>query len=100
MPYLPIPLSDVGGAQFALAVSSATSLTVPAAAKHAIINVNTQAVRWTTDGTAPTASKGIHVAANGQISFMDLNIDYRAVLKSLQVIQEAASATLDVLYFD
>ena len=100
MPYAPVPLSDVGGAQFALGVSSSTALTVPAAARHAIINVNTQAVRWTTDGTAPTASKGVHVAAGGQISFMDLNIDYRALLLSLLVIQEAATATLDVLYFD
>lgn len=100
MPYLPIPLSDVGGAQFGLTCVSATSLTVPAAAKHCIINVNSQAVRWTTDGTAPTASKGIHVAANGQISFMDLNINYLALLRSIQIIQEASAATLDVLYFD
>lgn len=100
MPYMPIPLSDVGGAQYGLAITSSTALTVPAAAKHALINVNTQAVRWTTDGTAPTASKGIHVAAGGQISFMDLNIDYRSVLKSFLVIQEASAATLDILYFD
>ena len=99
MTYAPYAFSDAGGAQFALAVSSATSLTVPANARHCLINVNTQAVRFTTDGTTPTATKGIHVAANGQISFMDPNIDYRALMGSIQIIQEAASATLDVLYF-
>lgn len=100
MPYAPYPLSDVGGAQYGLACTTSTALTVPAAAKHCIINVNTQAVRWTTDGTAPTSSKGMHVAAGGQISFMDLNIDYFALIRSLLVIQEASAATLDVMYFD
>ena len=90
------------GSQFGTTVASSTALTIPTGKTpgHVLINVNTQAVRWTTDGTAPTATKGIHVAAGSQIAFMDPNIDYRSLILALRIIEEVSAATIDVLYFD
>ena len=101
---MPGPINSLGS-QFGLgSLSTAKSLTLPTTpnlwVSHCLINVNTQAVRYTTDGTAPTATKGIHVAAGGQISFMDPNFDYRSLIRALQIIEETASATVDVLYFN
>jgi len=101
---MPGPINPLG-AQYALgSLSAAKALTLPTTpnlwVSHCLINVNSQAVRYTTDGTAPTATKGIHVAVGGQISFMDPNFDYRTVIRALLIIEEVASATLDILYFN
>jgi hypothetical protein len=90
------------GSQFALGCAASTALTPVAGTTpaHATINVNSQGVRYTTDGTAPTATKGIHVGAGGQIAFMDSGFDYRGLIQQLRIIQEAATATLDVLFYD
>lgn len=96
-------INSVGSA-FAVAVVTATAISasIPTGKNpsHMLINVNTQAVRFTTDGTAPTATKGIHVAAGGQISFMDPGFAYDSLIRGLQVIQEVSAATLDILFFD
>lgn len=101
---MPGPINCIG-AQYALSsLNAAKSLTLPTTPNlwpsHCLIQVNTQAIRFTTDGTAPTATKGIHVPAGGQISFMDANFDYREMIRALQIIEEVASATVDVLYFN
>lgn len=90
------------GSQFGTTVATSTALTIPAGTTphHLLININTQNIRWTTDGTTPTSTKGIRVVAGGQLSFMDPNFDYRSLILALRIIEEVASATLDVLYFD
>ena len=99
---MPGPLNCIGG-QFGVTVASSTALTLPTGKgiypSHILINVNSQAIRWLSDGTAPTSSKGIRIAAGGQLSFMDPNFDYRSVILALRIIEEASAATLDVLYF-
>ena len=95
-----LPINSLGS-QFALTVDTAKTLTLPTSTPaHCLINVNTQAIRFTTDGTAPTATKGIHVAVGGQISFMDPNFDYIALIRALKIIGEAAGGSVDTLFFD
>lgn len=88
--------SPVTGAQFALAVTSATvvTLTVPNAAMTAEVYVRTAPVVFTRDGTAPTATKGIQ-ADVGDI----IVLNSRAELDKFKVIAVSTSATLDLEYF-
>lgn len=90
----PAVLSAVSGAQYALAVgaSSPTTLTVPATATHAWISVDPSAstVRWTRDGTNPTASAG-HALAAGDSMEMDN-------LSNFKVISTTGTSTIQVSY--
>ena len=84
------------GAQYALAVTSSTvvTLTVPAAAMVAEIYVRTASVVFTRDGTDPTSTKGIQ-ADPGDI----ILLNSRDELDRFEVIAVSASAALDVEYF-
>lgn len=73
-------------------LTSATSLTVPTGALVAVIQAVTQNVRWRDDGTAPTATVGMRLAAGS--SFVTAN-----KLSAFQFIEEAASAELNVTYY-
>ncbi len=88
--------SRVTGAQFALAVTSGTvvTLTVPNAAMVAEIYVRTASVVFTRDGTDPTATKGIQ-ADVGDI----ILLNSRDELDKFKVIAVSTSATLDIEYF-
>ncbi len=88
--------SPVTGAQFALAVTSATvvTLTVPDAAMTGEIYVRTAPVVFTRDGTDPTATQGIQ-ADVGDI----IVLNSRSELDKFKVIAVSTSATLDVEYF-
>lgn len=81
----------LGYQQIALG-SGAASLTVPAGAIYALIAVETEAVRWRDDGTPPTASIGMPVAA-GEL------MTYRGALSAIQFIGQGAGAVLDVSYY-
>jgi len=70
-------------------ISSATTLTPPTGATKIMIQALTQNVRFTLDGTAPTASKGFQLKSGDPA--MIISIDSTTVLK---VIQEAATADL------
>lgn len=84
----------VSGGQYALSVgsSSPTSLTVPSGATHAVVSVDPSAntVRWTRDGTSPTASVG-HALVAGDY----LEIDN---LSNFRVISTTGTSTLQVSY--
>lgn len=80
------------GFQQITSLASAVGLTVPAGAQYARIQSTTQAVRWRDDGTAPTASVGMHLATN-------TDLWYDGNLSAIQFIQEAASAVLNVSYY-
>ncbi len=90
------------GSEYNVVCTSATALTPPTGLKpnHCIINVNGgTGVRYLTDGANPTTTRGVFVAVNGQISFMDPDFSYTTLIKKIRIIQTAASSTLDVLYF-
>lgn len=71
-------------------LSTVQSVTVPVGASSIILQVQTQNVRFTIDGTAPTSSKGFRVTAgNDPLGF---SVKAGQVLK---FIEEATSAVLD-----
>jgi hypothetical protein len=80
------------GFQQLASFSTAQTLTVPATATMAIISVETNAIRWRDDGTAPTASVGMPVAV-GQ-TFI-----YSGNLSAITFIPQTGSATMDVSYY-
>ncbi len=81
-------------------VSASTALTVPTTDSYgnkmqptmAVIVAEGQSVRWRDDGTAPTASVGMPVLANGVLS-------YDGDLTRIRFIQTAATAKLNVSYY-
>jgi hypothetical protein len=84
--------NSAGVGQYALSVSSPTSLTVPSGATMAQICVETAAVRYRDDGTAPTSSVGVPVGAGTCFS-------YAGPLTVIQFIAQAGSPTIDVSYY-
>ena len=73
-------------------VSSAVGLTVPPGATVALIGVADQAVRWRDDGTDPTATVGMVIAAGAEI-------EYSADLTAITIIEVVAGAELNISYF-
>lgn len=80
------------GYQQITVLSSAAGLTVPAGAQRARIQAETQAVRWRDDGTNPTSTAGLRIAAAGELW-------YEGDLSAIKFIEEAASAKLNVAYY-
>lgn len=83
---------SAGPGQYALAVSGATLLTVPAGSEIAEICVETAGVRYRDDGVAPTSSNGIPVASGSCFQ-------YGGPLNKIQFIAQSGSPTLDVSYY-
>lgn len=82
----------------ALAITTtATSLTAAtyAAAQEAIITIASNAIRWRSDGTAPTSAVG-HVAAAGDILLIKGGQD---ISKFQAISQTGAQANLSVTYY-
>ena len=85
--------------------ASAVSLTLPGSAttrikpSHAIINVVGANIRWRADGTAPTATAGILVAAGSNVEFMDGTLNYQSIIERFQAIAASGTATLEVAFF-
>jgi hypothetical protein len=86
-------LNPVGFQQIT-SLGTAVGLTVPSnkMAKAAVIQATDQNVRWRDDGTDPTASVGMQLAAGADFF-------YTGQLASIKFIQEAASAKLNVSYY-
>lgn len=80
------------GFQQITSLGSATTLTVPAGTRWAWICAETAAVRWRDDGTNPTGSVGMPIAAGGCIQYL-------LPPGALVFIQQASSAVLDVSYY-
>lgn len=80
------------GYQQITTLSSAASLTVPSGADFALVQALTQNVRWRDDGTAPTATVGQRLAAGS-------TLEYDGDLSAIQLIEEAASAEVNVTYY-
>jgi hypothetical protein len=73
-------------------MTSAQGLTVAAGATHALIQTESQNVRWRDDGTSPTASVGVQLEAGKDFW-------YTGDLAALKFIQESATAKLNVSYY-
>lgn len=80
------------GYQQITSLSSAAGLTPPQGATMALIVSETQGVRWRDDGTDPTASVGMPIAANAYLN-------YDGDLKRIKFIEQTASAKLNVSYY-
>ena len=63
--------------------------------KHARISVETQAVRYLTEGSTPTATNGAPVAA-GKVITLTNSPD---AIFQLKIIEQSASAAITVEYF-
>lgn len=80
------------GYQQITSLSASTALTVPRGATRALIAPLTQTVRWRDDGTAPTASVGMPVAAGTYLS-------YDGDLARIRFIEATASAEINISYY-
>lgn len=89
------------GYQQIASLSSAQSLNVPtvdpvtglnAKPSIALITPETQGVRWRDDGTAPTASVGMPLAAG-------VTLQYDGDLTKIKFIEQTASAKINISYY-
>lgn len=87
------------GYQQIASFSTVQTLTLPSTtacggypAKFALIQTETESVRWRDDGTAPTASVG-QLLATGVLLW------YQGTLSKIEFIPSSSSATLDVSYY-
>jgi hypothetical protein len=97
-------LNQIGHETLTVA-ATAVGLTPPAGKrpKHALIKVNTGDIRWRADGTDPTDTVGVVVAAGGFIDWTDPSeySDYWGLISRVRFIRDTAtSAELDIAYFD
>ena len=89
------------GYQQITSLSAAASLTIPATTKSgivgsprlALLQAESQPIRWRDDGTAPTASVGMILNVGDQ------PYPYDGDLTKIQFIEAAASAKLNVSYY-
>ena len=84
---IPKPFIPVGSHTTDATVSAATTLTRPAGATRLLLQTSTQNVRFTLDGTTPTATTGFLVTTT------DGPVTIETVL-DVEVIEVAASATI------
>ena len=80
------------GYQRITSLSASAALTVPTGATFAVVVPETQAVRWRDDGTAPTSSVGMPLAAGA-------SMNYDGDLSAVRFIEQTASAVLHVSYY-
>jgi hypothetical protein len=85
------------GYQQITALSASTALTIPDGARYALIEAETQAVRYRDDGTAPTAGIGMLLAPASATAYIALW--YTGKLSALRFIEVAASAKLNISYY-
>lgn len=102
MPVTEAALKPCGFARFT-SLGSAVDLTSPASgtalataiaagARIAILVCETQAIRWRDDGSNPTAAIGMPLPVNTIFT-------YTGDLSALKVIEQTASASLNVAYY-
>lgn len=85
----PRALTPVGDHTSNGSISSAVTLTPPATANALLIQATGQNVRYTLDGTTPTASVGFVLRQDDQPLIVDVGAGME-----IKVIQESATATV------
>lgn len=98
-----VAFSQVGHQQLTVSTAAVALTMSPAGARpqHFVIYVGTSPIRWRADGTAPTATVGIYVAAGGYIDGMTGD-NWTGWLNAVRFIRDTsagADATLDIAYF-
>lgn len=73
-------------------LATVTSLTVPADARYAVIQCEGADVRWTPDGTTPSATVGFILEQNMMWTCTE-------ELESLKFIQASATASLNIAFY-
>ena len=81
------------GYQQITSLSASVSLTVPTGARVALIQAETQNVRWRDDGTDPTATVGMLLATTSD------GFWYNGNLAEIEFIEVTTSAKLNVSYY-
>ncbi len=81
------------GYQQITSLGTAVALTVPAGAQRALLQAETQNVRWRDDGTDPTTAAGMILKAGND------PVLYEGDLSAIKVIEVTSSAKLNVTYF-
>jgi len=89
-----VPLRPVGSHSSGATISSATTITIPSGARYILIQTLTQNVRYTLDGTIPTASLGFQLKAGDPPVAVWCETGV-----TLNVIQEAATASLQYQFY-
>lgn len=75
-------------------LSTAVGLgTIPAGATFALITPETQAIRWRDDGTNPTTTVGMPLAAGA-------TLQYTGNLAAFKMIETAATAKVNITYYE
>jgi hypothetical protein len=87
----PAGLSALGYQQLT-SLASAAALTVPTGATVALIQAESQSIRWRDDGTNPTTSVGMVLAAGETVFFT-------GSLSAFRAIEVSASAKLNISYY-
>lgn len=95
----PNPTQALGYAQgtgltAAKTLADCTGAAIPAGAEFCLLQAETQNIRWTDDGTVPTAALGMLLIAGGDPWLYDGHD-----LTALQFFQVAATAKLNVAYY-
>lgn len=92
--------NSVGSEQLTVdATSGGVSLTIPDAAKRALMSLRTAQIRFLDNGTAPTTSLGHVVDSGDTIEYLDDN--YQSALSAFRAIRTGdVSGTLDITYYD
>lgn len=80
------------GYQQITGLTSASSLTPPVGARIASIQAEGGTLRYRDDGTAPTASTGMIISANG-------GVDYNGNLSAIKLIAATSGAVANVSYY-
>jgi hypothetical protein len=78
--------------------SGACASGIPAGAVLAVVEVESQTARWRDDGTAPTASVGMPLAAGAPYTFTSQVTDDNA-LADVKLIPETGSMTVDATFY-
>ena len=89
-------LSSAGYQQLTVS-TTATSLTVPAGATLGVMIVETNAIRYRDDGTAPTSAVGALFTANAAAP--PFPICGNATLQRAQLIRSSADSAVSILYY-
>ena len=73
-------------------LSISVGLTIPAGSVRALVQCQTQAVRWRDDDTDPTSTVGMRMVP-GEI------LDYDGDLPRIEFIEETSGAVLNISYY-
>lgn len=80
------------GYQQITSLGSAVGLTVPTGATLALIQAEAQDIRWRDDGSNPTASIGMYLAAGNSVYYV-------GPLATFKAIEVTSGAILNILYY-